>query len=233
MGWDLGSLRLENCHGGSLLLDVGSCFLRPPHGAVWRGRALGTSRWRYVAGHALMSLGTVSGRGGDGHVPLPNPAGCRGSPRSLLRAGKRVSRVLQHAVCCGTGQIQPHPGEEHGTGTEPAFPPSPGTLRQPGPTFPAPQLWGFVPHPIPAPLNHRGGTGVKSCPNLFLAVLQLGINGPGRAVGKCLSLRAQPLCSVACVKVSTANLHFFRNSLISQMTAVWSRALAAAPVPRP
>lgn len=74
----------------------------------------------------------------------------------------------------------------------------------------APQLWGcpFVPHPIPAPLDHHGGTGVKSCPNLFLAVLQLGINGPGLAVGKCLLRRAQPLCSVACVKVSTANLHF-------------------------
>lgn len=122
-----------------------------------------------------------------------------------------------------------------GTGMEPAFPSSPGTLRQPGPPFPAPQLRGcpFVPHPILAPLNHHGGTGVKSCPNLFLAVLQLGINGLGRAVGKCLSLRAQPLCSVARVKVSTANLHFFRNSLISQMTVVWSRALAAAPLPRP
>lgn len=146
-----------------------------------------------------------------------------------------MSCVLQHTVCCGMGQIQPHSGKEHSTGTEPAFPPSPGTLRQLGPPFPAPQLWGcpFVPQPIPAPLNHHGGTGVKSCPNLFLAVLQLGINGPGQAVGKCLLLRAQPLCSVACVKVSTASLHFFRNSLISQMTVVWSRVLAAAPVSRP
>lgn len=108
--------------GGSLLMDLRSCFLRPPHGAVWRGRALGMARWRYVAWHALVSLGNVSRRGGEGHVTLPNPVGCRGSPRSLLRGGKCVSCVLQHTVGCGMEQIQHHPGEEHGTGMEPAFP---------------------------------------------------------------------------------------------------------------
>lgn len=75
------------------------------------------------------------------------------------------------------------------------------------PPFPAPH-YGAAPLSHPSSTQHQGGTGVKSCPNLFLAVLQLGINGPGLAVGKCLLRRARPLCSVACVKVSTAKLHF-------------------------
>lgn len=65
---------------GLLLMYLGSWFQRPPHGAMWRGRALGMARWRYVAWHTLMSLGNVSRRGGDGHVPVPNPVGCRARP---------------------------------------------------------------------------------------------------------------------------------------------------------
>lgn len=43
--------------------------------------------------------------------PSPKSRGvqspARGSPWSLLRGGKRVSRVPQHIVGCGMGQIQP------------------------------------------------------------------------------------------------------------------------------
>lgn len=188
-----------------------------------RGRARVDAPWECLTTWWRRSRPSPRSRGVHGLTPVTAP-------------GREV-RVLCPAAHCGlcNGVDLALSSEEHGTGTEPAVPSSPGTLRQLGAAFPAPQLWGclFVPNPIPAPLNHHGGTGVKSCPKLFLAVLQLGINGLGRAVGKCLLLWAQPLCSVACVKVSTANLHFFRNSLISQMTVVWSRALAAAPVPRP
>lgn len=84
----------------------------------------------------------------------------RGSPWSLLQAGKRVACVLQDTVGCGMGQIQPHPGEEHGTGTEPACPLHRDTQGA-GTSFPAPQLWGcpFVPHLIPAPLKHMVAPG--------------------------------------------------------------------------
>lgn len=149
--------------------------------------------------------------------PSPKSRGvqspARGSPWSLLQGGKRVSRVPQHIMGCGMGQIQPIGVRSTARGQSR---PSPlhqgcsGSQGPLGPPFPAPQLWGcpFILHPIPASLNHHAGTGVKSCPNLFLAVLQLGINGLGRAVGKCLLHQARPLCSIACVKVSTANLHF-------------------------
>lgn len=96
--------------------------------------------------------------------PCPKSRGvqspARGSPWSLLRAGKHVARVLQHTVGCGMGQIQPHPGEEHSTGTEPAYPLHRDTQAA-GTPFPALQLWGFpfVPHPIPAPLKHMVAPG--------------------------------------------------------------------------
>lgn len=126
-------------------------------------------------------------RGGDGHVPLPNPKSpgvqspAKRSPRSLLRAGKCVSRVLQHTVGCGMEQIQPHPGEEHGTGTKPAFPFT-GTHRQLGPHSLHPSS-GAAPLSHPGSTQAHGGTGVKSCPKLFLAMFQLGINGLGRRLG--------------------------------------------------
>lgn len=127
VGWDLGSLRLGDCHGGVPADVPGELFLTPPHGAVWRGRALGRARWRYVAWHARIPRECLAVEAVTSLSQIP-----WGAPRSSLWAGKCVSRVLQHTVGCGTGQIQPHPGEEHGTGTKPAFPFT-GTHRQPGP----------------------------------------------------------------------------------------------------
>lgn len=195
VGWDLGSQRLGNCHGGgSLPMHLGSCFLRAPHGAVLRGRALGTARWRYVARHTLLSLGNVSGRGGDGHVPIPNPVGCRAwpgaHPRSRVWGGKRVSRVLQHTVGCGMGQIQPHPGKEHGTGTGPAFPLHWGHSGTPALGLP------LCPTPHPGSTQPPWWHRVKSCPNLFLAVLQLGINGLGRQLGNASCAGPSPFAAL-------------------------------------
>lgn len=217
VGWDLGSLRLGNCHGGVPADGPGELFPETSPRSCVEGKRPGNS---------LMALRGVA----RVHVPQeclttwwgrsrPSPKSCgvqslpRGSPRSSLRGGKRVSHVLQHTVGCGMGQIQPIRARSTARGRSR---PSPlhqghsGSQGPLGPPFPAPQLWGcpFILHPLPASLNHHGGTGVKSCPNLFLAVLQLGINGLGRAVGKCLLHQARPLCSIPCVKVSTANLHF-------------------------
>lgn len=158
VGWDLGSQRLGNCHGGgSLPMHLGSCFLRAPHGAVLRGRALGMARWRYVARHTLLSLGNVSGRGGDGHVPIPNPVGCRAWPGAHPGHGSGVGSVcpVSYSTLWAVewGRSSPIQARSTAQGQGQPFPFTGDTQ--------APQLWGcpFVPHPIPAPLNYHGGTG--------------------------------------------------------------------------
>lgn len=68
------------------------------------------------------------------------------------------------------GQNQPSPSQGH-TGS-----------LDPIPCTPALGL-PLCPTPHPGSTQAHGGTGVKSCPKLFLAVFQLGINGLGRRLG--------------------------------------------------
>lgn len=126
--------------------------------------------------------------------PYPKSRGvqslARGSPRSRVWGGKRVSRVLQHTVGCGMGQIQPHPGKEHGTGTGPAFPLHWGHSGTPALGLP------LCPTPHPGSTQLPWWHRVKSCPNLFLAVLQLGINGLGRQLGNASCAGPSPFAAL-------------------------------------
>lgn len=197
VGWDLGSLRLGNCHGGVPAGVAGELFPETSPRSCVEGKSPGNGSMA-LRGVARVDPSGMS-RGGDGHVPVPDPKSCgvqspaRGSPQSSLWAGKRVSRVLQRTVGCGMGQIQPHLGEEHGTGTKPGFPSSQGRSGSSDP-IPCTQALGLplCPTPHPGSTQAHGGTRVKSCPKLFLAVFQLGINGLGRQLGNASCTRPSP-----------------------------------------
>lgn len=166
---------------------LGSCFLRPPCGAVWRGRALGMARWRYVAWHAWIPRECLAVETVTSLSQIPNPMGCRARPGahpghgSGLKSACPVSCSTLWAVGWGRsspiwvrstaqGQSQPSPKQGH-SGT---WDPIPCT----------PALWlPLCPTPHPGSTQAHGGTRVKSCPKLFLAVFQLGINGLGRRLG--------------------------------------------------
>lgn len=170
-------------------MHLGSCFLRAPHGAVLRGRALGMARWRYVARHTLLSLGNVSGRGGDGHVPIPNPVGCRAWPGAHPGHGSGVGSVcpVSYSTLWAVewGRSSPIQARSTAQGQGQPFPFSTPALGLP-----------LCPTPHPGSTQPPWWHRVKSCPNLFLAVLQLGINGLGRQLGNASCAGPSPFAAL-------------------------------------
>lgn len=158
VGWDLGSLRLGNCNGGVPADGPGELFpetsprsrvegKRPGNGLMaLRGVARVHVPWECLTTWWGRSRPSPKSRGVQS---LP-----RGSPRSSLRGGKRVSHVLQHTVGCGTGQIQPIRARSTARGRSRPSPLQPGTLRQPrtpGTPIPCTPALGLPLYPAPPP----------------------------------------------------------------------------------